>query len=459
MDSIALLLSRIQFAVTVGFHILFPALNIGLSLFILFMEYTWLTTKDQTYLHICKFWTKIFALTFGMGVVSGIFMSYELGTNFGRYTEAIGGILGPLFSYEVLSAFFLEAGFLGIMLFGWKKVSPKMHFTATALVMFGTAFSAFWIMAANTWMQTPQGYHMEGNKFFVDSWLQVIFNPSFLLSFIHMLFASYITSAFFIAGICAYYLFKNKHLAMAKPCFSLALGAAVVLLPIHLYLGDELGLNIYKHQPLKTAAIEGVWKTQKSAPLLLFAIPSEKYEKNFFPISIPYGASLINTHKLDGELMGLQSVAKGDRPAVIPTFFGFRIMVGLGFLMLFTAFYSLYLRKGKKLYHSRLLQYLCIFLTPMGFVATLAGWVTTESGRQPWVVYNLLRTADGASLLAREQVTISLILISLVYCLILYFYLYYLWRVIKKGPAHSLGEEKNLEAIANPFGYMEQNKG
>lgn len=455
MDTLAILLSRIQFAITIGFHIMFPALNIGLALFIMVMEYRWLTTKNYLYLHICKFWTKIFALTFGMGVVSGIFMSYELGTNFGGYTEAVGGVLGPLFAYEVLSAFFLEAGFLGIMSFGWNKVSSKMHFTATSMVMLGTTFSAFWIMAANTWMQTPQGYHMVENIFVVDSWRQVIFNPSFLLSFIHMLFASYITCAFFIAGICAYYLYKNKHLDVAKTCFSFVLGAAVVLLPLQLYLGDDLGRAIYKHQPLKTASIEGIWETQRGAPLLLFAIPSEKHEKNFLPIAIPYGASLINTHQLQGELVGLKSVPPADRPVVLPTFFGFRIMVGIGLLMLFTAFYGLYLRRRNHLYDSALLQYTCMFLTPMGFVATLAGWVTTESGRQPWVVYHLLRTAEGASPVAVEQVTASLILVSLVYLFVLSFYLYYLWHLIKQGPAHTMAEEEQQGDIIPPFSYME----
>ncbi|MHA7840583.1 MAG: cytochrome ubiquinol oxidase subunit I [Gammaproteobacteria bacterium] len=458
MDTLAILLSRIQFAITVGFHIMFPALNIGLALFIMVMEYRWLTTNKEVYLHICKFWTKIFALTFGMGVVSGIFMSYELGTNFGRYTDAIGGVLGPLFAYEVLSAFFLEAGFLGIMLFGWKKVSPKMHFTATTMVALGTAFSAFWIMAANTWMQTPQGYHIVDHKFVVDSWIQVIFNPSFLVSFVHMVLASYITCSFFIAGVCAYYLLKNKHLEVAKKCFSFALGAAVILLPIQLYLGDDLGLKVYEHQPLKTASIEGLWDTQEGAPLLLFAIPSEKHEKNFFPIAIPYGASLINTHQLNGKLIGLKSVSRADRPVVLPTFFGFRIMVGIGIIMLLTAFYSLYLRRRQRLYNSRLLQYTCLFLAPMGFVATIAGWITTESGRQPWVVYHLLRTADGASKLAVEQVATSLILISLVYLLILSFYLYYLWRLIQQGPAHTMPQEKQLDDVVPPFTYMEKKK-
>lgn len=456
MNTLVVLLSRIQFAITIGFHIIFPALNIGLALFILIMESRWLKTQQEIYLHICKFWTKIFALTFGMGVVSGIFMSYELGTNFGGYTAAIGGVLGPLFTYEVLSAFFLEAGFLGIMLFGWKKVTPKMHFAATTAVAIGTTVSAFWIMAANTWMQTPQGYHQVGDKFIVDSWTQVIFNPFFVSSFFHMLVASYITCAFFIAGICAYYLLKNKHRSMATICFSWVLGAATFLVPVQLYLGDDLGRDVYEHQPLKTASIEGVWETQKGAPLVLFAIPSEKQEKNLFPISIPYGASLINTHHLNGELIGLKSVSPADRPVVLPTFFGFRIMVGIGMLMLFTAFYSLYLRYINKLCDSRLLQYSCVFLTPMGFVATLAGWVTTESGRQPWVVYHLLRTADSASHIALTQMATSLVLISLVYLLIFSFYLYYLWRLIQQGPAHTMSEEQ--EPSVPPFTYMEGQK-
>lgn len=444
---LSILLSRIQFGITIGFHILYPTLNIGLAVFISIMEGLWLKTRNPIYLNICKFWIKIFALTFGMGVVSGIVMAYELGTNFGHLIAAAGSVLGPLFGYEVLSAFFLEAGFLGIMLFGWNRVGPKLHYAATLLVTIGTLISAFWIMSANSWMQTPTGYSLVNGKFSVLSWWDVIFNPSFFHRFTHMLMASLVTSSFVIAGICAWYLLKQRHFNLAKPSFSLVLMAVVVLTPLQILIGDMVGITVHEHQPLKTAAMEGNWDTQAGAPLILFAIPDIKQEKNLFAISIPKGASLINTHSLNGVLLGLKSVPSTDRPVILPVFFGFRVMVAIGFLLFAMALWGLYLRWRHRLYDNKTFLRACVVVSPLGFVATICGWVTAESGRQPWVIYNLIRTTDAASTVPAGQVATSLTLLSVIYLFILFFYIYYLFKIIKKGP-------KDLDAAPTTAAYL-----
>ncbi len=451
MDHLSVLLSRIQMAVTLTMHIIWPSINIGLALFICIMEAAWLKTKNPLYLKICKYWMKIFALAFGMGVVSGVVMSYELGTNFGQFTNAIGEVLGSLFVYEVLTAFFVEAGFLGVMLFGWNRVSPKMHFLATFMVMFGTFFSAFWIMSANSWMQTPAGTHVAANgKFVIDTWMGTIFNPSFYHRFTHMVLASYLTCTFFIAGISAWYILKQRHLDVAKTCFSFAMWAAILFAPIQILIGDTVGLAVHQYQPLKTAAIEGVWDTQLGAPLLLFAIPDSKQEKNLFPIKIPHGAALINTHQWDGKLIGLKSVPPQDRPVVLTTFFGFRIMVGIAVLFFFMGVVGLWHRYKKTLYDRKWFLYACTWMTPFGIFATISGWFVAETGRQPWVVYNLLRTTDGASKLAPEQVGISLTAFILIYTMAISFFVYYFLKLVKKGPDATGDAEKEPPVI----GYM-----
>lgn len=449
-----ILLSRTQFGFTIGFHILFPTLNLGLALFLVIMEALWLKTQDAVYLNICKFWSKIFALTFGMGVVSGIVMSYELGTNFGHFTQAVGGVLGSLFAYEVLSAFFLEAGFLGVMLLGWNKVGPKLHFCATLLVMTGTVISAFWIMSANSWMQTPAGYHLVNGKFVVDNWLQVIFNPSFIPRFLHMLTASYVTTLFVVAGVSAWYLLKQSHLPLARRCFSFALGAALVITALQIFLGDVVGLNVHEYQPLKTAAIEGVWETHKDVPFIIFAVPDTQQEVNRYAIEIPFLASLINTHHLHDALVGLKSVAPADRPIIPTVFYSFRIMLFLGFLFFAIALYALWLRFRGKLYQVTWFQRVCVAVAPLGFVSTIAGWMTAESGRQPWIVYQYMRTADGASVIPSHQVITSLILFILVYGVVFGFYLYYFFKVIRKGPGGEIlpVEEESRDQL--PFHYM-----
>ncbi len=437
-------LSRIQFAVSIGFHILFPTLNLGLALFIVIVEGHYLRTKSEKLLNISKYWTKIFALTFGMGVVSGIVLSYQLGTNFAGFTEKVGPVLGPLFGYEVLSAFFLEAGFLGIMLFGWNKVSPKVHYAATIFVWLGTTISAFWIMSANSWMQTPAGFTISDGVFRVSSWLEVVFNPSFITRYPHMLLAAYLTTAFVLMGISAWHLLKKIHIQEAKYTFKIALFSALILAPAQVVMGDLVGLNIYHHQPLKTAAMEGLWETQKGAPLVLFAIPDKKDQKNYYEIKIPKLASLINTHSLDGEMIGLKSVPPSEQPMVGVVFYSFRVMVGLGLLFILLSVIGVYLHFKQKLFSSSRYLKLLVWCTPLGFIATLAGWFVAETGRQPWVVYGLIRTLDSVSVVNADQVFFSLGLFIIAYVITFAAYLYYLFKLIKIGP------DKAVDAISPP---------
>ncbi len=442
------LISRIQFAFTISFHILFPSFSIGMVTFLAVMEGVWLKTKNPKYLQICKFWTKIFALTFGMGIVSGIVMEFQFGTNWAGFTNAIGNVLGALFTYEVMTAFFIEAGFLGVMLFGWKRVGPKLHYAATLLVAFGTTFSAFWILAANSWMQTPSGFVIKGGRYFVTSWWHVIFNPSVLPRYAHMLVAAYITTAFVIAAISAYYMLKNKNLEIARTCFSFVFAALAILTPLQMFIGDTVGLEVHKNQPIKTAAMEGVWNTQRGAPFLVFALPDQNKEKNFYEIKIPHGAALINTHQWDGKLVGLKSVARDDRPIVPIVFFSFRIMVGLGLIMFLMAMYSLWLRHRKRLFEKRWFLHICVWTAPIGFIALWMGWVTAEVGRQPWIVYNHIRTMDAASKVPISHVLISLSLIVIVYGIIFgFFYFYFLGKILRKGPSAP-------ELFDQPFQYM-----
>lgn len=444
------ILSRIQFAFSIGFHIIFPTLNLGLAVFLVIMEGLWLKTGNSVYLKICKFWVKIFALTFGMGVVSGIVLAYQIGTNFGPFIARFGDVLGALFAYETLTAFFLEAGFLGVVLFGWKKVPPKVHFLATLLVGIGTTISAFWILSANSWMQYPSGYTLENGKYLVASWWGIVFNPTFIPRMLHMLLASYVTTSFVIAAVSSYFLLKNKHQTIAKKCLSFAMWAALIVVPLQIFMGDVVGLRVHQYQPVKTAAIEANWETQKGAPLILFAWPSQTAAKNFYEIAIPKLASLINTHSLDGELTGLKSVPAAERPRVWPVFFSFRIMVGIGILFLLTSLYALWLRMQKRLYASKLFFCWCLGISPLGFAATIMGWFTAEIGRQPWVVYGLMSTKAAVSAIATEEVVISFILLVIAYGIVFGFYLYYLFKTIRKGPQ----ELDQHETQHHTFQYM-----
>jgi cytochrome d ubiquinol oxidase subunit I len=443
------LLARIQFGFTISFHILFPAFSIGLITFIAILETLWIKTHNPHYLNICKFWTKILALTFGMGIVSGIVMEFQLGTNWANFTRQAGSVLGALFTYEVLTAFFIEAGFLGVMFFGWNRVHPKLHYASTLLALFGVTLSAFWIMAANSWMQTPAGATYDGHTFRADNWLQVIFNPSFIPRYFHMILGTYIASFLVIGAVSAHYLLQEKNVNFAKTCFSFVMWALLILVPLQIVVGDKVGIIVHEYQPLKTAAMEGNWDTQKGAPLVLFAWPNEKTERNDFAITIPKLASFINTHEMDGELLGLNSVAPAERPPVPAVFFSFRIMVGLGLLMLLAAVVGLILRIQKRLYKEKWFLKFCVLIAPIGFISIITGWFTAEFGRQPWVVYNFIKTASAQSPLHLHQLVISLASIVVVYGVIFgYFYFRYFFKTIKVGP------DGGLTPLDPTFGYM-----
>lgn len=431
---VEVILSRIQFALTLAFHILFPAFTIGLAGYLAIWEIKWLRTGDRAYLQLCHFWGKIFALAFGIGVVSGIVLSYEFGTNFSRFSEITGNVLGPLMGYEVLTAFFLEAGFLGIMLFGWNRVSGTIHLFSTIMVAVGTLMSAFWVIAANSWMHTPAGYRLEKGIFYTVNWFDVVFNPSFPYRLAHMVAGSYLTASFMIAGISAWYLLKNRHMEIAKPAFSLAMGMAFILAPLQIFLGDIHGLNTLERQPVKIAAMEGRWDSERGAPLTLFALPDIKEETNHFALEVPHLGSLILTHEWNGEITGLKSVPKSDRPYVPLIFFTFRIMVGIGLWLLLLAVYAQFLRMSGRIFTTSLLHLCCLYSAPLGFIAIVAGWFTTEVGRQPWVVYGLLRTKDAASILPPSEVLATLVSFVLLYILLLSLFIHYLVRMVKHGP-------------------------
>lgn len=435
MEFDAAILSRLQFAFTVSFHIIFPSITIGLATALALWEGLWLKTRNPIYFQLAKFWMKPFAITFGMGVVSGIVLSFEFGTNFSHFSEITGPILGPLLAYEVLTAFFLEAGFLGIMLFGWQRVSERLHFFSTVVVMVGTWISAFWILSANSWMHTPAGYEIIDGVFHPKDWLEVIFNPSFHFRFPHMLLAAMLTATFIIMGVSAWYLRQQRHIEFAKKGLSMALWAALILVPVQIFVGDGHGLNVKEHQPVKLAAMEGIWpEKEKEVPLLLFAWPDMEQEKNLFEIGIPHLGSIILTHSFDGEVQGLKSVPPEDRPYVPIVFYSFRVMVGLGFLMLLVALWGLWLRRGDKVYENRTFLWLANWMIPAGSIATLAGWYVTETGRQPWVVEGLVRTMDAASPLPAEKILVTLSLFVVVYSSLFVVYLYFMRKLIRKGP-------------------------
>ncbi|QIV95507.1 cytochrome bd-I ubiquinol oxidase subunit 1 apoprotein [Allofrancisella inopinata] len=443
------ILSRVQFAFTISFHILFPAFSVGLSTFLMIFELLWLITKKDKYLSIVKFWTKIFALTFGMGVVSGIVMEFQLGANWAGFAQKVGPVLGSLFTYEVLTAFFIEAGALGIMIFGWGKINKYIHFLANFTIFIGVTLSAFWILSANSWMQTPDGVRFVNGQFEVYSWYHVIFNPSVIPRYIHMLLASYLSTAAVILGVSSYYILKNKFHSFAKTCIKFSAVSILILSISQLLVGDEVGLKVYENQPLKTAAMEGIWYTQKGAPLVLFAYPSENKEKNLFSIEVPKLASLINTHKLDGEMIGLKSVVEKDRPLVPAVFFSFRIMVGIGVLLILIGLLATIFLFKDKIYTQKWFLKFCTIISPLGFIAIITGWFTAEFGRQPWVVYGILRTQYSVSDISFWQVLGSLLSIVIVYFIIFgYFYCKYLFKIIKNGP--SITEQERM-----PYSYFQ----
>ena len=435
LDLDPILVARIQFAFTISFHIIFPAFTIGLSSYLAVLEWRWLSTGDGRFRDLYKFWIKIFAVCFGMGVVSGVVMSYQFGTNWSVFSDKVANVIGPLLGYEVLTAFFLEASFLGIMLFGWGRVSKKMHFTSTCVVAIGTFISAFWILSANSWMQTPQGFELTPDgRAMPTNWLEIIFNPSFPYRFAHMLTAAYLTTAFVVGGVGAYYLWSKRHIKHARIMLGMATMMAAIVAPIQMFIGDLHGRNTLDHQPAKVAAIEAIWDTQKGAPLSLFAIPDEEQEKNLHEISIPNLASIILTHHVDGEIKGLKEWKKEDRPPVAWVFWSFRVMVGLGILMVFIGVASGVQYFRNKLFECKWLHGCWMLMMPSGFIALLAGWFVTEIGRQPYTAYGIIRTSESVSpAIIGPQVAWSLASFVVIYTLVFGAGSYYILKLIGKG--------------------------
>ena len=460
MDGLdAFLLARIQFAANMTFHILFPTISISLGWVLLFFKLRFVKTGQQHWMDAYQFWVKIFALTFALGVVSGITMSFQFGTNWPGFMEKVGNIAGPLLAYEVLTAFFLEATMLGVMLFGRERVSERMHTTATLLVAGGTSLSAFWILALNSWMHTPTGFEMINGQAHVTSWLEVIFNPSFPYRFTHMMIASGLTVAFLVAGISAYRWLRHERAADVMAGLKTGVYLAAVLIPLQIIAGDLHGLNTLKHQPAKLAAMEGIWETQRGAAAVLFAIPNAKERKNDYEVSIPKLASLYLTHDADGLVRGVNSF-EGKHPPVAPVFWSFRIMVGMGLLMLLVSWASaLQLAPWKKdptrtlkIWHARLL----VAMTFAGWVALIAGWYTTEIGRQPWLVSGVLTSADAASKVPARSIALTLALYLSLYAALIVAYVsvvFYLARH-KAQADKPFGDE--LEDQLNVVNYPEK---
>lgn len=463
MDGLdAFLLARIQFAANITFHILFPTISISLGWVLLYFKLRFVKSQDQFWMDAYQFWVKIFALTFALGVVSGITMSFQFGTNWPGYMEKVGNIAGPLLAYEVLTAFFLEATMLGVMLFARERVSETMHTVATLLVAGGTTLSAFWILALNSWMQTPAGFEMINGQAHVTSWLEVIFNPSFPYRLVHMLLASGLTVAFLVAGISAYRWLRDDRSAEVIASLKTGIYMAAMLIPLQIIAGDLHGLNTLEHQPAKLAAMEGIWKTEKGVPAVLFALPDEKAKENRYEIAIPKLASLYLTHSLDGEVKGLDQF-EGKHPPVAPVFWAFRIMVGVGMLMLLVSWASvLRLAPWKKdpsreltVWHARLL----VAMTFAGWIALVAGWYVTEIGRQPWLVTGVLTAADAASKVPAPRIALTLTMYLVLYAVLLASYIsvvFYLARHKKHadkpfGDDGTAGEtEKELNVVNYP---------
>ncbi len=432
----ALDLARLQFAFTMSFHILFPAITIGLASYLAVLELCWLKTKRQVFVDLYHFWLKIFAVNFGMGVVSGIVMAYQFGTNWSYFSEYAGAITGPLLAYEVLTAFFLEAGFLGVMLFGWTKVGPGLHFLATCMVALGTLISATWILGSNSWMQTPQGYDIVNGRMVPVDWFKIVFNPSFPYRLVHMSIAAFLSTALFVGSSAAWHLLKGRGNEAVRTMLSMAMWMVLIVAPIQALVGDMHGLNTLKHQPAKIAALEGHWQNEgdKPLPLLLFGIPSMKDEETKFAIGIPRVGSWILTHTWGGQIKGLKEFPRDQRPNSLIVFWSFRVMVGLGLLMIALGAWGVWLRFRKRLFGSRGFLRMVMWMGPAGLVAVLAGWITTEAGRQPWIVYGVLRTADGASKIEAGPVALSLALFVVAYFFVFGVGIAYVLRLVRKGP-------------------------
>jgi cytochrome d ubiquinol oxidase subunit I len=439
----ALDLARIQFAFTISFHIIFPAITIGLASYLAVLEGLWLKTGQEVYRDLYHFWVKIFAVNFGMGVVSGLVMAYQFGTNWSAFSEFAGAVTGPLLTYEVLTAFFLEAGFLGVMLFGWNRVGPGLHFFSTVMVAIGTLISTFWILASNSWMHTPQGFEIIAGKVVPVDWLAVIFNPSFPYRLAHMATAAFLATAFFVGSSAAWPLLRGRNTPAVRKMFSMAMWMALLVAPVQAFIGDMHGLNTLKYQPAKIAAIEGHWENPpgEATPLILFGWPDMEREETRFKLEIPYLGSLILTHSLDKQVPALKEFAKEDRPNSTVVFWTFRVMVALGMLMILAGVVALFLRWRGRLYEFRPFLHLAVWMGPSGLIAILAGWYTTEVGRQPWIIHGLMRTADASSGHSYAQMSLTLALFVAVYFAVFGVGIGYMLRLVRKGPVAHEGQE------------------
>jgi cytochrome d ubiquinol oxidase subunit I len=453
----AAFLSRIQFGFVMSFHILFPAFTIGLAWWLVFLEALWLRDRRDALRDLYFFWVRIFAVSFAMGVVSGIVMSFQFGTNWSRFSVVAGNVIGPLLNYEVMTAFFLEATFLGVMLFGWRKVSDRAHFLATCMVAIGTLISTFWIISANSWMQTPTGYSVSDGIYSPADWWAVIFNPSFPYRLAHMVLAAFITTAMVVGGTAAWYLLRARFAEPAKLMLKCALVFIAITVPVQILVGDLHGLNVRDHQPAKLAAIEARWDTASGVPLTLFAIPDEAAETHRYALDVPRLGSLILTHDWGGEVVGLKDFPRNERPPVAPVFYAFRVMVGLGVAMLALALAGLVLWGRGRAFDTRWYLRAWVALAPAGFVAVRAGWYTAEIGRQPWLIDGLCRTVDGFSdSVAAGSVLASLVTFVIVYAILFGFGTWYLLRMMRRGPVAAPPRDDPGKTPARPMSAADE---
>jgi cytochrome d ubiquinol oxidase subunit I len=447
------ILARIQFAFTVSFHIIFPTMSIGLAAFLAVVEALWLKTKDPLYLQIYRFWLSIFAMGFGIGVVTGIVLSFEFGLGFARFAEMAGPAIGPMIALEVLTAFFLEAGFLGIMLFGLDRVGPKLHFFASCMVAAGTVISASWILSANSWMQTPAGVAIHDGHLTVVSWRHVVVNPSWPYRLPHMVTAAYLTASFMVAGVGAWYLLRGKHQHFARRTVALGTAFASVLIAGQVFIGDVLYGTMLKYQPSKMQAAEGFWEknSPSPAPYYWIIIPDQNNQRNRFALGTPYLGSIWLTHSLDGRVEGLKNTPRDSQPIMGMVFYAFRIMYGLAIVMFAVGVASLWLRLRGRLFSSRWFLWMLVFMTPSGIIATLAGWYVAETGRQPWVIYGILRTVDAMSPVPAQALLSSLIAFVCVYAVFIIVFLIFTFRIIRRGPAEAPPHAEASGSLKNAF--------
>ncbi len=447
------ILARIQFAFTVSFHIIFPTMSIGLAAFLAVVEALWLKTKDPLYLQIYRFWLSIFAMGFGIGVVTGIVLSFEFGLGFARFAEMAGPAIGPMIALEVLTAFFLEAGFLGIMLFGLHRVGPKLYFFASCMVAAGTVISASWILSANSWMQTPAGVAIHDGHLTVVSWRHVVVNPSWPYRLPHMVTAAYLTASFMVAGVGAWYLLRGKHQHFARRTVALGTAFVSVLIAGQVFIGDIVYGTMLKYQPSKMQAAEGFWEknSQSPAPYYWIIIPDQNNQRNRFALGIPYLGSIWLTHSLDGRVEGLKNTPRDSQPIMGMVFYAFRIMYGLAIVMFAVGVASLWLRLRGRLFSSRWFLWMLVFMTPSGIIATLAGWYVAETGRQPWVIYGILRTVDAMSPVPAQALLSSLIAFVCVYAVFIIVFLTFTFRIIRRGPAEAPPHAEASGSLKNAF--------